>query len=184
MYAFSRLAVSTTNQVHNTKYSYTHKEVTLAGQSCCEKLKWLYHLWLHKRSVSNENCWVFLGSLPFLIVFGHVGYTAITQPDLTWKRAAGWRLWGVQKHGVGVFFVSSLRPAEQYDPATFERKRKAFFWRKSIILSNVKWVTGEVFQLRREQSLNVIFMLCQGYLNTTIQLSHQSWDMDVEIAES
>lgn len=49
-------------------------------------------------------------------------------------------------------------------------KKKIFCWRKSIILSHVKWVTGEV---KRQQGLNVIFMPCEGYLNTTIQLSHQ-----------
>ena len=55
------------------------------------------------------------------------------------------------------------------------KKEKLFFcWRKIIILSHVKWVTGEV---KRQQGLNVIFMPCEGYLNTTIQLSHQRQGM-------
>lgn len=161
-----------TNQVNKTKQGYNPKVITPARQSCCQKLKRLYHLWLHKRSVSNENCWVFLGSLPFLIVFGHDGYTAISHPDLTWKSTAGWRLWGVQKHSVGVCLCLITKLSWTIWPSNFWKEKLFFFWGKSITLSHVKWVT-----VKRRQGSNVIFMPCEGYLHTTIQLSHQSWGM-------
>lgn len=90
------------NSVLGTRHS---KEVTPTRQSRRLNLKGAYHLWLRVRSLSKDNCCVFLGSFSFLIVFGQVAYTAIS--DLTWKSAAGWWLWGIQGLHVGDFLSQS-----------------------------------------------------------------------------
>lgn len=122
---------------------------------------------------------LFLEVSPFLLSLDMLDIQPF--PNLIWhERALQVEDFEVSRQTVQEsYFVSSLRPAEQYDRATFERKWKTFFYaRKHNLISC--WVSHRRgFSVERQQGLTVIFMSCEGYQNTIIHFSHQRCAMHV-----